>query len=149
MLPADTSRVGHLAPCVEFHHFLGTEDPMVACSGTVIKAQPFGVPIHTYSPRGTAPNDPVWGTSQKNGLTQAMGPDIFLEKGVFAVNMVWRAVFLTARCAAAAPGSPPLRELLVPTPWMGFELPLIPSMSQVLSWGCGSPSSNWATEGHW
>jgi hypothetical protein len=62
MPPADTSRVGHLAPCVEFQRLFGVEDPMATRSGTVAIAQTIGIPGHTYWPRGPAPTDSGWST---------------------------------------------------------------------------------------
>jgi hypothetical protein len=142
MPPADTSRVGHLAPCVEFHRFFGAEDPMVACSGTVVVAQTFSMPRHTYQPRGPVPNDPGWDTRQKNGLAHAMGPDSPGKWGVRGEHGMTSHVPGRAACGRSS-WEPPLMELMrVPAPRMGHELPLVSLLTQVLAQGCGSPSSN-------
>jgi hypothetical protein len=142
MPSADTSRVGHLAPRVEFHRFLSATGPMVAYSGTIVAAQPLGVPRHTHMPCGPAPN------------SHAAGPDIPGERGGRGEHGMACRVPDRATCNRSSWEPPPLMVmlsglLLVPALHMGLKFRLVPSLPRVLERGCGFPSSNLAREGHW
>jgi hypothetical protein len=98
MPPADTSRVGYLALCMEFQRLFGVEDSMVACSGTVVVAQ-----ICPVAPLRLTPG----GVPAKRIASLTRRARTFLENGVFAVNIAWRPMFRTEQRATGAPGSPP------------------------------------------
>jgi hypothetical protein len=106
---------------------------MVVYSGTIVVAQPLGVPRHTHMPCGSAPNDP--GCGQKDGFAHAAGPDIPGEWGVRSEHGMACRVPDRATCDRSSWEPPLMALLLAHTPRMGLEFRLVPSLPRVLERG--------------